>query len=107
MRSIEEILQGLDQLFEAYKIEEVEGYLEAALNEAKEHGQYEVIITIVNELIGFYRDTSQYEKSLAYCRQILPFMEDLGLKGTIHYATTCLNIANACRAAGETAPASR
>ena len=101
MRSIEEILQGLDQLFEAHKIEEVEGYLEAALNESKENSQYEAIITIVNELIGFYRDTSQYEKSLAYCRQILPFMEDLGLKGTIHYATTCLNIANACRAAGE------
>ncbi len=100
MRSVEEILQGLDQLFESHKIGEVEEYLLSALEEAKAEGQFETIITLVNEIIGFYRDTSQYEKSLAYCEQILPFMEQLGFKGSIHYATTCLNVANAYRAAG-------
>lgn len=101
MRSAEEILQGLDRLFEDHKIEEAEEYLLSALTEAKAEGQFEIMITLVNELIGYYRDTSQYEKSLSYCEQILLFMEQLGLKGTIHYATTCLNVTNAYRAAGK------
>ena len=98
---IDRILQTLDKLFEEYKMEEVEPFLQQALKESMETGDSSAVITIVNELIGFYRDTSQYEKSLYYCEQILPFMEARNLKGSIHYATTCLNVANACRAAGE------
>ena len=101
MRSVDEILLGLDQLFGEQRMSEVEPYLQHALQEAMESGDSSKVITIVNELIGFYRDTSQNEKSIYYCEQILPFMELHGLKGSIHYATTCLNVANAYRAAGE------
>lgn len=100
-RNVEEILTGLDALFEAGKMEQVEPFLQEALQIAMETQDTGTVITVVNELIGFYRDTSQYEKALYYCEQILPFMELHGLKGSIHYATTCLNVANACRAAGE------
>lgn len=101
MRTVEEILLGLDSLFGEQKMAEVEPYLQKALQEAMDAGDSSTVITIVNELIGFYRDISQYEKSIYYCEQILPFMEMKGLKGSIHYATTCLNVANAYRAAGE------
>ena len=101
MKNVEEIIAGLDRLFAEQRMAEVEPYLQQALQEAMETGNSSVVITIVNELIGFYRDTSQYEKSIYYCEQILPFMEMRGLKGSIHYATTCLNVANAYRAAGE------
>ena len=101
MRSVDEIIAGLDYLFSKQRMTDVEPYLQQALQEAMESGDSSAVITIVNELIGFYRDISQYEKSVFYCEQILPFMEMHGLKGTIHYATTCLNVANAYRAAGE------
>ena len=101
MRDIETILFDLDRLFKEQKIDEVEPFLQEALQEAMNSKNFSAVITIVNELIGFYRDISQYEKSLYYSEQILPFMEMQGLKGSIHYATTCLNIANAYRAAGE------
>ena len=101
MRNVDEILVGLDRLFEEQRMSEVEPYLQQALQEAMSAGDSSVVITIVNELIGFYRDTSQYDKSIYYCEQILPFMEMHGLKGSIHYATSCLNVANAYRAAGE------
>ena len=100
MRSVEEILNGLDSLFEHQKMDEVEPYLQQALQEAMNEKEDSIVITIVNELIGFYRDISMYEKSIYYCEQILPFMEMRGLKDSIHYATTCLNVANAYRAAG-------
>ena len=101
MRTVEDILLGLDQLFSEQRMAEVEPYLQEALQEAMNCGDSSAVITIVNELIGFYRDISQYEKSIYYCEQILPFMEMQGLKGSIHYATTCLNVANAYRAAGK------
>lgn len=101
MRTVEEIVEGLDELFARQRMAEVEPYLQQALKEAMEADDYSAVITIVNELIGFYRDISQYDKSLYYCEQILPFMEMHGLKGSIHYATTCLNVANAYRAAGK------
>lgn len=100
MKGVEEILSGLDKLFEEQRMAEVEPYLQHALQVAMNEGDSSTIITLVNELIGFYRDTSQYEKSLYYCEHILPFMDKCGLKETIHYATTCLNVANAYRAAG-------
>ena len=100
MRSVEEILNGLDLLFEQQKMNEVESYLQNALQEAMNASEDSIVITIVNELIGFYRDLSLYEKSIYYCEQILPFMEMKGLKDSIHYATTSLNVANAYRAAG-------
>lgn len=101
VRTVEEILLGLDKLFSEQKMADVEPYLQQALKEAMEEGDSSAVITIVNELIGFYRDISQYDKSIYYCEQILPFMEMRGLKGSIHYATTCLNVANAYRAAGK------
>ncbi|MCI5583941.1 MAG: DUF4125 family protein [Lachnospiraceae bacterium] len=100
-RSIEEIFQKLDKLFAEGEMQQVENYLGEVLDEAIKRDDVAVIIAVTNELIGFYRDTSQYDKSLGYCRQILPYMETHGLRGSIHYATTCLNVANACRAAGE------
>ena len=101
MRNVDAILIGLDELFAQQKMTEVEPYLQQALKEAMEADDYSTVITVVNELIGFYRDISQYEKSIYYCEQILPFMEMHGLKNSIHYATTCLNVANAYRAAGK------
>lgn len=98
--NIELILQQLDALFAKHKIELVEPFLLQKIEEAQQIGDTSVIITLMNELIGHYRETGEFDKSIACCRQILELMEQLGLKGTTAYATTLLNVANACRAAG-------
>ncbi|MGL5260153.1 MAG: DUF4125 family protein [Lachnospiraceae bacterium] len=100
-KTIEEIFDHLDFLFEEKKIEEIEPFLQEQLENGIKEEKIEFVIPIVNELIGFYRDTSQYEKALFYCKDILTYMNSKGLENTIHYATTCLNIANAYRAAGK------
>lgn len=97
---IEVVIHGLDALFANRQSEQVEDYLSKYLEQALKEGDVGSAITIINELIGYYRDTSQYDKADAYCQKLLPFMERAGLKDTIHYGTSCLNIANAYRAAG-------
>ena len=98
--NIDLILQQLDALFAKHKIELVEPFLLQKIEEAQQMGDTSAVITLMNELIGHYRETGEFDKSIACCRQILELMEQLGLKGTTAYATTLLNVANACRAAG-------
>lgn len=98
---IENVIRGLDQLFVKRKSDQVEDYLSKYLEQALKEGDVGAAITIINELIGFYRDSSQYDKAEVYCEKLLPFMERAGLKNTVHYGTSCLNIANAYRAAGK------
>ena len=98
--NIQRILERLDILFSGQQIDEVEPYLTEQLQLAYEERDYGVCISVMFELIGFFRDTSQYEKALGYCEQVLMLMQQLGYEGTLPYATTCLNVANALRAAG-------
>lgn len=97
---IQKVIDGLDALYAERQSEKVEDYLSSNLEQALQEKDVGSAITIINELIGFYRDASQYDKAQIYCEKLLPFMERAGLKDTIHYGTSCLNIANAYRASG-------
>lgn len=97
---IEKILQELDRLFATYQIDKVESYLQRKIREASEIEDTDTELTLMNELIGHYRETGEKEKSLNYSAQVLFMMKELGMEGSIPYATTLLNVANAYRAAG-------
>lgn len=97
---IEQVLQQLDELFAQHRIEQVEPFLLHKLEEAKVVGDTSARITFLNEIIGHYRETGEFEKSIDYCKQVMELMNVLELKGTVAYATTLLNVANALRAAG-------
>ncbi len=98
--NVEFMLDGLENLFAKQDIQAVEPYLTEKLDEAYKEQDYSACITILNEMIGFFRDTSEYQKSLDYSEQVLKLMKELGYQGTLPYATTSLNVANALRAAG-------
>lgn len=97
---VNRVLEQLDELFAQHKIEEVEPFLLLKIEEAELLGDTGALLTLLNELIGHYREMGEFEKSLAACRQVLLLAQEMGLQGTAVYATTLLNVANACRAAG-------
>lgn len=98
---IKKVLDELDKLFAEKRIGEVEIFLKGKLKEAEEADDYNSIITLVNELIGFYRVTSEFNNAIVYSDYIISLMENLELKNTIPFATTLLNVATAYRAAGK------
>lgn len=98
--NIEQALEELDQLFATGQIEQVQGFLESKIAQAKEENDQASVITLYNEMIGYCRDTSKYEMAAVYCEEVIRLMQERGLTGTIPYATTLLNVANAYRAAG-------
>lgn len=93
------VLNGLDQLFEECRIDEVEDYLTDRLDQARAEGDMHSYITLLNEMIGYCRDTSQYEKAARYCKLAEDAISQEKLEGSVAHATTLLNIANAYRAA--------
>ena len=97
--NVEKTLEQLDTLLAQHRTNEIEGFLLEEIEESVSQRDTGSLITLMNELIGYYRENGEYEKSLVYCKQVLQVAVEAGLSGTIPYATTLLNVANSCRAA--------
>jgi len=97
---INQVTKELDELFAQQKIEEIPQYLESHIAQAISENAQDVLLTLYNEIIGFYRETGQYTLSIENCHKAIALMDEMGIQDTIPYATTLLNAANAHRAAG-------
>ncbi len=97
---INAILEEYDAMFGKCQLAEIEAFLKNNIEKSAEVGDYGVMITLLNEMIGFCRDTTQQEKALGYCEMLLNIMHQIKLQGRVEYATSLLNIANAYRAFG-------
>ncbi|MGN0346807.1 MAG: DUF4125 family protein [Lachnospiraceae bacterium] len=99
--SVEEILQHIDALFEANQAKEAEHYMLSCLEQARVHRDCPLQMTILNELIGYYRVTSQAEHLRSIMEQAMKLGQEMGLENSVPFATTLLNVANGYRSIGE------
>lgn len=98
--NIENILAQVDALFEENQGEAAERLMQESLAEAVGEQDDNSILQLLNELLGYYRETSRYEEAYLLGERAIAQAERMGLKGTIPYATTLLNVANVYRAGG-------
>lgn len=98
---MENLTETIDKLFAENRGAEAEKLLEQALREAYEKQDLAGAVPILNELIGYCRETSQVERSYAYADEVQEILQKIGLEGSLPHATTLLNIANAYRAGGK------
>ena len=98
--NLDEILAQYDNMFGKNSLIEIEEYLALMIQEAKEKSEWGILISLLNEIIGFCRDTTQKDKALIYCEQLQEILKLMKMEGRIDYATSLLNIANAYRAFG-------
>lgn len=98
---INQVLTEYDNMFGVKGLDEIEAFLVEQIDKAYAEPDYYSAVTLLNEIIGFCRDTSQNEKGLKYCEQDLKLMREMGLEGSVEYATSLLNVANAYRAFGK------
>lgn len=105
--NVEKFFETLDSYFTENQIDKVDPFLVESLEQAKAEEDYGAYITICNEMIGFYRSISAFEKAYIAAEDVLLLMEELNMENTEHFATTLLNAATAYRAAGDFATALR
>lgn len=105
--NVEQFYETLDSYFTKQQIDKVDPFLVSSLEQAKTEEDYGAYISICNEMIGFYRSISAFEKAYIAAEDVLLLMEELNMENTEHFATTLLNAATAYRAAGDYATALR
>lgn len=105
--NIDEFFAKLDSYFDKNETDRIDPFLVASLEQAKEEEDYAAYISICNEMIGFYRSVSAFEKAYQASEDVLLLMEELKLEDTEHFATTLLNAATAYSAGGDFAQAIR
>lgn len=98
--NIQEIFVQIDKLFEENKREEAEKLMQESIARAVAEQDDSTLLQLLNELLGFYRETGRHQEAALIADRALTQAEKMGLRGTIPYATTLLNVANACRAGG-------
>ena len=72
--NIDKVLEQLDTLFAEHRITEVEPFLTEKIEEAASQGDRGAVITLMNEIIGHFRETGEFDKSVEYCKQVLLLM---------------------------------
>lgn len=97
---INKVLNEYDAMFGNSSLREIEDFLIEKISEAEKESDNSSKLTLLNEMIGFYRDISGKNEGLKCCEQTLSLLDEMGLSGTIEYATSLLNVANAYRAFG-------
>ena len=97
---INEVLTGVDRLFSANRISEVERYLTQMLSEAEYENDRDAIMTIYNELINFHRTTGESDKALYFCRQALRYAKRENLEDNVRYGMILMSVGDANRMAG-------
>ena len=98
--NMDEVFAEIDRLYTANEGAKVEEYIMEKLGEAAKSGDENAMIQLLNELIGHYRETSEFDKMKTFAEKLLAILEGSSLKGSMAHATSLLNVANAYRAAG-------
>ena len=97
---IQKVLSQVDAFFEENKGEEAEKLMEESIAMAVQEQDDNSLLQLLNELLGYYRETSRYEDAYLIGDRAVAQAENMGLVGTMPYATTLLNVANVYRAGG-------
>jgi len=92
-----QIPKVIDQLFDENKPKAAEEYMLATREKAITSGFKSTELIVLNELIGYYRQTSEKDKLISIIKDSLLLSNEMGIEGTLEYATTTLNVANAFR----------
>ena len=98
---VQSVLDQVDIFFEENKGEEAEKLMRDAVVQAVQEQDDNSLLQLLNELVGYYREAGQAENSFQMAAQAIAQAERMGLAGTVPYATTLLNAANAYRAGGK------
>lgn len=99
-------LAHLDHLFATKQATTAaEPYMLDCLDQVRAAENRGAELTILNELMGFYRSQSMHDKGLAATRTALDLVRTLGIEGTEAATTTLINAATAYRAAGDSGTA--
>ena len=98
--NIHQILNDYDNLFAHATPDEIHAFLADHIRIAQEEGDSSALLTLLNEQIGYSRDTDRKEVAFESISKLQSLLPAMGIQGTMAYGNSMLNIANCCRKFG-------
>ena len=98
---IETLRQVIDKLYEEGRAAEAERIMLETAAVAADEGEDALLLQILNELIGHYRETGEWDKAFEISDRAIMIAGRLFPECSVPYATTLLNAASMYRAAGK------
>jgi len=83
----------IDGFFAIKDFSAAEDYMQQALAQAKAEQDHGAIVTVCNEMGGFFRAFSRYNEGIPLYEQALSSLQALGMENTEAHGTTLLNFA--------------
>ncbi len=95
------ILEIIDKMFDENRLEEAERFMLDERQLAHNEKRYNDELLMLNELLGYYRQKSDKDNILEIIEGARDLMGEMQIEGSLSYATTISNAANALRSIGE------
>ena len=93
-------LDGLDAIFNAGKArDQAEPYLQQALVDAENAGDDAGLLTVLNEIMGFYRSQGRHQENMWMIQRAIELATRMRIEGSEAWTTTLINAATGLRAA--------
>lgn len=99
---VKERIRRLDELLGRNQKEEAGVFLRDWLKEAREQGDWSSELTVLNEMMGLYRNTGEKERGLCAVEEGLALVRSHSMQNTVTGATTWINGATTLKAFGRT-----
>jgi hypothetical protein len=84
---IEKIIEELEEFFLKEDLEGGKRHLEKSLEKAKEIGDWQSELSILNEMIGFYRRSGDKNKALESVKRSFFMIEEKGMDDSVSAGT--------------------
>jgi tetratricopeptide (TPR) repeat protein len=88
----EEFLNGLDALFAVNKLEEAQEYLESWYQKSVSENNWHLQITVLNEMLGFYRSIGEEKQALDTVEKTLKLVQEHELAESPDVGTIWINV---------------
>lgn len=94
------VLSELDGLFAKNDLDGVGEFLKKQYETAKNENDFGAQLSLANEMVGFYREMTAFEKAQEIISDMENLLKDERVAGTVEEGTSLLNIGNTYRAMG-------
>lgn len=98
--NIQELQTQLDQMYASNDLDQAYQFLMEQANMAIQKQDNQALLFLLNEMIGYFRVTSQFQLGNQIASQILNIIQSCGLEASIDGATSYINIATFYRVQG-------
>ena len=100
---VPELLAELDRIYAAEDLAAAEALLENTLEKARKLGDWSAELSVLSEMMGFYRRNNKADKGLCAVYDGLALIREHSLENSVSGATVMLNAATTLKAFGKAA----